>query len=326
MPRRARLDAPGVLQHVIARGIEKRELFSCGEDYEFFVKRLGKLVNDTGMECFAWALLTNHFHLLLRTSSVSLATFMRRLLTAYGVYYNRRYERSGHLFQNRYRSILCELDPYFLELVRYIHLNPIRAGIVKDLEELERYPWSGCKILMGKAKNSWQNTEEVLAYFGNTEMMARLKYRTFMAEGLKHGRRPDLVGQALPQSGEIKDAKPHDSRILGDSEFVKQVLNRKQKRVEGGEAERIPWTDLLRRVGIQWDLSPEELLIGGKRPSVVRARSILSYVAVRKIGMKTIDVAELLGFSQPAVSKSLLRGEEMVKENPSLMESLQRKL
>jgi len=98
MPRKARLDAPGVLQHVIGRGIERRPIFSCDEDYEFFLKRLGHLLEETGIECFAWVLIPNHFHLLLRTGSVSLATLMRRLLTAYVVHYNRRYDRSGHLF------------------------------------------------------------------------------------------------------------------------------------------------------------------------------------------------------------------------------------
>jgi REP element-mobilizing transposase RayT len=98
MPRKARLDAPGVLQHVIGRGIERRPIFSCDEDYEFFLKRLGHLLEETGIECFAWVLIPNHFHLLLRTGPVSLATLMRRLLTAYVVHYNRRYDRSGHLF------------------------------------------------------------------------------------------------------------------------------------------------------------------------------------------------------------------------------------
>src|SRR5512139_4080901 len=127
MPRQPRLDAPGVLQHVIARGIEQRDIFSDRQDYHFFVNRLGSLINDTGMDCYAWVLMPNHFHLLLRTGPIPLPTFMRRLLTAYSVYYNRRYERSGHLFQNRYRSIICEEDPYFTELVRYIHLNPVRG-------------------------------------------------------------------------------------------------------------------------------------------------------------------------------------------------------
>ncbi len=105
----------------------------CDEaDYRFFVKRLGELVEETYVDCFAWALIPNHFHLLLRTGFNPLATFMRLLTTSCAGYYNRRHERSGHLFQNRYKSLVCEEDPYFLELLRYIHLNPLRSGSVKD--------------------------------------------------------------------------------------------------------------------------------------------------------------------------------------------------
>jgi len=218
------------------------------------------------------------------------------------------------------------MDPYFLELVRYIHLNPIRAGIVKDLEELERYPWSGYQVLMGKAKNSWQNTEEVLACFGDMEMTARINHRAFMAEGLKHGRRPDLVGEGMTRSPHSEAEEFHDSRILGNSQFTQQVLKRKGEGSEAKEIERISWTDLVKRVANQWNLSPEEVIVGGKRPSVTKARSVLSYLAVRKMGMKATEVAGRIGLSQPAISKSLLKGEEMVSVNPSLMEPFQRKL
>lgn len=324
MPRKARLDAPGVLQHVIGRGIERRPIFSCDEDYEFFLKRLGHLLEETGIECFAWVLIPNHFHLLLRTGSVSLATLMRRLLTAYVVHYNRRYDRSGHLFQNRYKSIVCEADPYLMELVRYIHLNPIRAGLVRNMGELERYRWCGDGVLMRKAQNSWQNTEEVLAYFGNKVWRARMKYRVFMEEGLKHGRRPELVGQVLSvrKDGD-GDEEYKDSRVLGGSDFTKQVLSRKQGHGKGREIRRMSWVVLLGKIAEQWRLSSEDLLSGSKERSVVRARSVLSYFAVRKIGMRATQVAEWLKLSQPAVSKSLLRGERMLKENPLLMEAFQ---
>ena len=125
----------------------------------------GHLLNKTGTDCYAWALIPNHFHLLLRTGPTPLATVMRRLLTSYSVFYNRCHRRSGHLCQNRYKSILCEEDPYLLELVRYIHLNPIRSGLVKDLVGLVRYPWCGDGVLMGRCRNPWQNTKEVLVYF-----------------------------------------------------------------------------------------------------------------------------------------------------------------
>ena len=130
MPRSARIDGPGALHHIIARGISRRRIFDDDADREAFLDRLGAVLNETDTACFAWALIPNHFHLVLRTGHVPVTTVMRRLLTGYAMNYNRRHRRSGHLFQNRYKSILCQQEPYFLELVRYLHLNPLRAKVV----------------------------------------------------------------------------------------------------------------------------------------------------------------------------------------------------
>lgn len=112
MPRQARIDAPGAVHHIIARGIERGKIFRDDEDRENFISRLGDLINETKTQCFAWALIPNHFHLLLKTGTVPISTLMRRLLTGYAVNHNRRHFRSGHLFQNRYKSILCQEDAY----------------------------------------------------------------------------------------------------------------------------------------------------------------------------------------------------------------------
>ena len=136
MPRQPRLDAPGILHHVIGRGIEGTKIFRKQGDREDFLDRIAKLCEAKSLIVYAWALLETHFHLLVRTGNQSLSHSMRKLLTGYVVNFNRRHKRYGHLFQNRYKSILCEEDPYLLELARYIHLNPLRARIVKNWEEL----------------------------------------------------------------------------------------------------------------------------------------------------------------------------------------------
>ena len=143
MPRQARIDAPGALHHIICRGIEGRDIFREDTDRNNFIKRLANILLETHTPCSAWCLMPNHFHLLLQTGGVPIATVMRRLLTGYAVSYNRKYRRHGHLFQNRYKSILCQEDPYFLELVRYIHLNPLRAKVVSTLSELDYYDYCG---------------------------------------------------------------------------------------------------------------------------------------------------------------------------------------
>jgi REP element-mobilizing transposase RayT len=166
MPRLARLDIAGLLQHVIVRGIERRDIFNDDHDRQLFFDRFAKLLSETGVRCYAWALLSNHFHLLLMPTSTALSSFMRRLLTGYAVSFNRHNNRSGYLFQNRYKSIVCEEEAYLLELVRYIHLNPLRAGMVKNLEELDQYPWGGHAVLLGNRIFAGQETEAVLDRFG----------------------------------------------------------------------------------------------------------------------------------------------------------------
>ena len=116
--------------------------------------------------------MSNHFHLLIRTGNQPLSNSMRKLLTGYVVNYNRRHKRYGHLFQNRYKSIVCEDDPYLLELTRYIHLNPLRAGIVKNLEQLGGYQWCGHSGIIGRVKREWQDRDTVLAYFGKRRKRA----------------------------------------------------------------------------------------------------------------------------------------------------------
>ena len=139
MPRKSRIDAAGALHHVMVRGIERGEVFRNDTDRNHFLERLGGIVQDTKIICYAWALIPNHFHLLLRTGPVSISTVMRRLLTGYALWYNRKYRRHGHVFQNRFKSIWCQEDAYLLELVRYIHLNPLRARLVENIDELGKY-------------------------------------------------------------------------------------------------------------------------------------------------------------------------------------------
>jgi REP element-mobilizing transposase RayT len=120
MPRQARIDTSGALHHVICRGIDRQKIFPGRDDYSLFLKRLGDLLLETKTSCFSWALIPSHFHLLLRTGNVPISVLIKRQLTGYVVNFNQRHNRHGHLFQNRYKSILCQEDAYLLELVRYI--------------------------------------------------------------------------------------------------------------------------------------------------------------------------------------------------------------
>ena len=191
MPRSSRLDAPGVLHHVMGRGIERRKIFIDKRDRQDFITRLAALAEDSSMDIYAWALLPNHFHLLCKTKKRPLSSSMRKLLTGYAVNFNRRHKRHGHLFQNRYKSIICQEDAYLLELVRYVHLNLLRAGIVKNMGELNKSPWSGHSALGGRVERKWQETKYILSFFGKPSLGSK-RYLKFVSEGIEQGRRPEL--------------------------------------------------------------------------------------------------------------------------------------
>jgi len=200
MPRLPRLDIPDLIHHVIVRGITRDKIFSDDADRRNFTRRLHALLRETDTICYAWALIPNHVHILLRPRRVPLSSFMRRLLTGYAVTHNKRHNRSGHLFQNRYKSIICKEDIYLLELIRYIHLNPLRAHFVPDMKSLDQYPWSGHAEIMVQQPGCGLDVEGVLSLFGQKASAARQEYRKFVADGMEMGERPELVGGGLHSS------------------------------------------------------------------------------------------------------------------------------
>ena len=141
MARRPRLFAPGVLYHVIVRGNQRQKTFTSASDYQAYLERLAKYRKQYGYTVYAFCLMSNHVHLLVHSSATPLAKFMQGLQQSYTQYFNRRHKKSGHLFEGRYKAIVCQEDPYLLELIRYIHLNPLRAGLAKTMEKLDDYPW-----------------------------------------------------------------------------------------------------------------------------------------------------------------------------------------
>jgi REP element-mobilizing transposase RayT len=320
MPRQARLDAAGTLHHIILRGIEQRQIFDDGRDRERFVDRLGKVALETKTKVYAWSLLPNHAHLLVRSGPQGLPKFMRRLLTGYAQEYNRRHKRYGHLFQNRYKSIVCDEEVYFLELIRYIHLNPLRAGLVLNLGQLDKYPWSGHGVILGKVKNSWQDAGYVLSSFGRKVGQARSIYRRYIAEGIKQGRRPELVGGGLIRSlggwsavKSLRRSGPEvlaDERILGTDDFVERMLAEADRnarrlfssRLQGREGQQLV-EERCKKEGI----SIRELQMGSRRGEVPKVRSDLAWELAKERGLPLAEIARHLGVSTPAISQILIR-------------------
>lgn len=328
MPRQARIDAPGALHHIIVRGIERGKIFKDDTDRYDFLDRLGKILTETGTICFAWALISNHFHLLLRTGQRPISTVMSRLLTGHAMAFNRRHRRSGQLFQNRYKSVLCQEDVYLLQLVRYIHLNPFRAKLAADMKALDKHPFSGHAVIIGKVDYGWQDDAYVLKLFDNKKAAARRLYKRYVEKGIGQGKRPELTGGGLIRSSggwsaikSFRKANLHiksDERLLGDSDFVERVLKAAEESWERKydlKAKGYDLNKLAERVAAIYSIDPEEIFQPGKQPVKVKARSLFSYWAARELGYTMADLARRLHISQPAVSNCARRGERIATEN-----------
>lgn len=316
MPRQRRLDIPGVLHHVITRGIERRKIFMDDQDRRAFLDRLELGLEKTGCRCYAWVLMPNHVHLLIRTGKTPLSALMRRLLTGYAVGFNHRHHRHGYLFQNRYKSILCQEETYFLALVRYIHLNPVRAKFLETIEELDRYPWSGHGVLVGNRKAGWQERREVLSRFAKKESSSIAGYRQFVKDGWVMGRREELMGgglrrsaggwQALETMRRNRDYQRGDERILGDSDFVGAVLKASEETL--AETERLcrdgwTWERLVQRACEIKQLSPQDLRRKGRNNAISQAKAMLADAGLNRLAIKQKDIAAKLGISQGALSQ-----------------------
>ena len=299
----------------MGRGIERGRIFLADEDRNDFLSRLELLVEEGCLKVYAWALLPNHFHLLCKTRKIPLARSMRRLLTGYVVKFNQRHNRHGHLFQNRYKSIVCQEDAYLVELVRYIHLNLMRVGLVKGLAELNRSPRSGHSALMGYQRREFQDTEYVLSYFGKGAERRR-KYLKFLEEGIKIGRRPELVGGGLIRSAggwsgvlalrRRGERLSSDERILGDGEFVDKVI---EEWDEVGRANlrlsqvRKSLSLLAQQVCENWRVTQEELRSGSRRQVVLKAREEFAQMAVKGLGYSGAEVARYMGVTASCVTR-----------------------
>ena len=291
-------------------------------DRDAFVVRLGDVAQATGTTVYAWALLPNHAHLLLRSGPAGLPRFMRRLLTGYAINFNRRHQRVGYLFQNRYKSIVCEEDAYFRELVRYIHLNPIRAKLVESLRGLACYPWCGHATVLGRNPRPWQDRQAVLAWFGDSERRAVNQYRDFVREGLPLGRQPDLVGGGLVRSAggwaEVRarhrrnESLMGDPRILGDGEFVTQLLRDAEAHQAAALRRSMTPEEIgaaIRRTCTKNHVAVEELQTGGRRGRLSTIRAEIARGLVITQGLSLAQTARHLGVSTTAVSKILRKAK-----------------
>lgn len=302
MPRQARIDIPGQMYHVMARGIERGIIFLEKEDYEDFRDRMTEWLGRTGAKCLAWCLMPNHFHFLILRGGRPLSEMMHHVMTGYAINFNLRHGRVGHLFQNRYKSIICDIDEYLMELAPYIHLNPLRAGLVKDLAGLMEYAWCGHASAVGGSLDGILDRDELLSHFGDLEGRAVLSYCRIMEEKAADLRKRDLssVGR-LSAGGEILT----DRRILGRSDFVEAVLKAADEPLKRDKKSA---TEVLAEVETESGIARTDILRHSHERGPARARAIYCYRCVTEAALSGRELGLELGLSSGAVSKLVAKG------------------
>jgi putative transposase len=320
MPRQARLDIAGALHHVMLRGINKSAIFEDDQDRALFLQRIEKNITAADARVYAWVLMTNHVHILFKSGKQGISQVMRKQLTWYAQYFNHRHKRSGHLFENRYKSVLCDEDNYLLALIRYIHLNPLRAGIVKTVEELNRYPWSGHSAVMGKRECPWIDTDYVLAQFGNTKRKARNEYCRFVGEGIVMGRQPELTGGGLIRSkggwSQVVSARRSgrkeecDERIRGSGDFVNAILKEAEEKTLHQLKLRRSGKTLSKIIDQECDgarISSKELKGGSRRREVSTLRIKIAKRGLDELGLSLAEIARHVGVSTSGIARAVKR-------------------
>ena len=319
MPRQARIDVPGQMYHVMSRGIERGRIFIDEEDYADFLERIAVWLNKCGGKCLAWCLMPNHFHFLVLRGARPLSEMMHHAMTGYAINFNLRHRRAGHLFQNRYKAIICDLEEYLLELVPYIHLNPLRARLVKDLAGLESYKWCGHAAVATGVEDEIINKNELLAHFGDSEKDAAEKYNQVMEEKARDAAR-DLSGGGLLRSfgGEraaLKMFRPgekvfSDQRILGGSGFVEAVL---KAAGEAMEKEKKSRSEVLAAVENMTGVSKEDIFRHTRERGPVHARAVYCYLCAKDAGSTGSELMRELGMSTGGISKLVAKGRILVR-------------
>jgi len=273
--------------------------------------------------------MSNHYHLLIRVGSFPLVNLMSSLLSGFAGHYNRRHQRSGYVFENRYKSILCDEDSYLLELIRYIHLNPIRANIVTNLEHLDKYHWTSHFSIMENTEHAWYSTKEVLTNFGNTRMKAKANYRRFLVNGIQTKNKRNLSGGGLIRSYGCWEAvlnfrSEHvqcigDERILGSSEFVQRALAEDELRIKSAVYLRQHgWTlnVLVKNVCNFCEISENILLSKARENNLSRAKSLICFFGAKNLDLTRSELAFRLAISPQAVAKWVKKGQSLCeKEN-----------
>ena len=305
MARKPRIHIPGGFYHVILRGNAEQDIFFADDDRHHLYLLLEEGAERFGYRVHAFCAMTNHIHLAVEVGEVSLSKIIQNLSFRYTRWVNRRQGRVGHLFQGRYKAILVQADTYLLALVRYIHLNPVRAAMVSDPSD---YPWSGHRAYLGLEALPWLTTDCVLAMFAPRLETARARYRRFVADAVGDGHRSEFHGGS------------EDGRILGDRAFLMKALpDRGARPVE----QSVSFDLLERRVCVLYRSSPGALASCGRGRVLSEARGVVGWFASRYRLMSLRDLAERYQRDASTLTVAVRKIEEKRRSSRQFRERLE---
>lgn len=268
---------------MIVRGAGRHDIFRDDDDRVAYCDRLSAVVFDYGASCLAWALMPNHVHLVMRTGARPLAQVMHRVGTRYSRYFNERHGRVGHLQQGRYHAIAVSDDAQLATLIRYVHANPLRAGLVGSLDELARHRWTGHAALIGRGPAMpFHDTRAALELFSERMASARASVRELMS-GARDSERADEPRNA-------------DAPVAAD----------RQEQCAPAEPGRA-LAELVARVCESHCVCEAALRGGSRRRPVSRARAVVASVAARELGVSLAEAARTLGVSRQALWRTVER-------------------
>ena len=301
MARRPRVFAAGLLYHVIVRGNQRQKTFLSNQDYQAYLARLAKYQRRYGVLIYAYCLMPNHVHMLLESSNEPLSRFMQGLQQSYTQYFNHVHRKVGHLFQGRYKAIVCEKEGYLLTLIRYIHLNPVRARLV---QKPEQYQYSGHGVYLRGEGTEVLDPASGLEWFGGQGA-----YRRFVLDGIKEGHQEEYYELA-------------DQRFLGSEGFGKKVKDRL-----GEETERVmkrPLGRVLKELAGQVHIDPEVLRGPDRGWEVSKGRTLVAYVLVRRLGFGVSAVAAYIRRDAATVSSLLSRLSDRMQTDRQISKEVDR--
>ncbi|HUO82765.1 MAG TPA: transposase [Gammaproteobacteria bacterium] len=285
MPRPPRIHVDGGFYHVILRGNHREDIFFSASDRQRFAQLVAETIDRFRMRVHAYCWMTNHVHLLMQVGEIPLGRALLRIASRYAREAQRRRVTTGHLFERRYRAILVDADCYFLELIRYIHLNPVRAGLVADPEN---YRWSGHRTLLGLESTPWLTTHFALDYFGVDLASARQAYRCFVLSGL-----------GIDAGEELSRGRIDEPRVLGDDRFMAGVLM--HSRPAGGYSIEALTEKICRLHGAD----PAALIQPGRRRQPARLRALVIHHALDRRIATLRELARHFGRSASTLSETL---------------------